>query len=75
MTYCTHQQILVARKDHRCTNCGQAILAGDTYIRWASFDDSVFTNKMHQECLLSLLEDADGYEFEYMPYSGERPTK
>lgn len=33
-----------------------------------------FTNKMHLECLRALQSDAEGYEFEYTPYSGERPT-
>ena len=64
-----------ARKQHRCTNCGETIFPGSVYQRWASMDDSVFTNKMHPECLehLVLSEDADG-GFSYDPFSGERPT-
>lgn len=73
MTY-TPPQMLTARKNHRCTNCGQSIQAGAMYARWVSFDDSAFTNKMHPECLRALQEDADYGSFEYMLYSGERPT-
>lgn len=62
-----------ARKPHLCTNCGQRILAGETYKHWVTFDDSAFTNKMHPECLSALQEDAEYGQFEYMPYSGERP--
>lgn len=74
MIHHTPTQTLTARKDHRCTNCGQLIQAGDQYMRWVSFDDSAFTNKMHPECLDSLQDDAEYGEFEYMPYSGERPA-
>lgn len=74
MIYCTPTQMLTARKDHRCANCGQSIQAGATYARWVSFDNSAFTNKMHPECLRSLQDDSEYGEFEYTPYSGERPT-
>lgn len=73
MTYCAPTKTLVARKDHRCTNCGEPINKGDTYLRWTSVDDNWFTSKMHPECHQSLMDDADGGQFEYMPYSGERP--
>lgn len=63
----------VARKQHRCTNCGEPIAPGETYKRWISFDDSAFTSKMHPECLVSLEEDCQYGKFEYMPYSGARP--
>lgn len=74
MSHNTPPQMLTARKDHRCTNCGQVIQIGDQYARWASFDGRAFTNKMHQECLRSLQYEAEGDEFEYIPYSGERPA-
>ena len=64
-----------ARIDHRCTNCGQPIEAGKPYERWASFDDAAFTNKMHPECFESLVYGADGGQFEYTPFSGERPEQ
>lgn len=71
--YNTESQTLVARKRHRCTNCGEAIEPGAQYERWVTFDGSAFTSKMHPECLKSLQEDADGYALDYMPYIGERP--
>lgn len=70
----TPAELLTARKVHRCTNCGEAIEPGQVYQRWGSFDNSAYTNKMHPECLQSLIDDADGLEFEYTPYSGERPS-
>lgn len=65
---------VAARIDHRCTNCGEAIPAGASYKRWISFDGSVFTNKMHPECLRSLQADCDYGSFEYSLYGGERPA-
>jgi ribosomal protein S27AE len=73
MSYYTPIQTLVARKEHRCTNCGESINAGDAYKRWSSVENVWFTSKMHPECLQWLLDDADGGEFEYTPYDGERP--
>jgi len=75
MTYCTPTTYQTARKEHICTNCCGKILKGETYARWASFDDTGFTNKMHMECLDSFLEDNEGRSFEYTPYCGERPEK
>ena len=64
-----------ARKEHRCDNCGQTILKGEIYARWMSVEDSMMTNKMHEECLKSWEEDALGGQFEYTLYDGERPEK
>lgn len=72
MSYCTPETTQKARKAHQCTNCCEAINPGDTYVRWTSFDDSAFVNKMHPECLESL-QEGEGLSFEYTPYSGERP--
>ena len=71
--FCTPSKTVKARKLHQCTYCCEPINAGDSYLKWTSVDDSWFTNKLHAECLDALLEEADGYEFEYMPFSGERP--
>ena len=71
--YHTTAKTLTARAAHRCTNCGESIDPGQLYARWVSLDDSAYTNKMHPECLQSLIDDASGLEFEYSPYSGERP--
>ncbi len=73
MTYYSPTKKVIARKQHRCTNCGEAINAGETYMSWQSVDDGWFNNKMHPECLESLIDDADGGHFEYVPFSGERP--
>ena len=70
--YCTPPELRKARSQHRCTNCGEAIEPGDEYMRWASYDDwKCFTNKMHPECLKSLEDGSD--DFEYTLYGGERP--
>lgn len=70
----TQARDVIARVPHHCTNCGEPIGVGETYKRWTSFDDSAFTNKMHAECLTSLQSDSECGDFEYMPYSGERPV-
>lgn len=64
---------VTARKDHRCSWCGEVIPATTQYMRWATFDDSVFTNKMHLECHITMLDEGRKYgEYEYTPYSQER---
>jgi hypothetical protein len=37
-------------------------------------DDATYTNKMHPECLAAHEYDAQGLEWEYMPYDSERPN-
>lgn len=71
--YSTPAIVRKASKQHRCTSCGESILIGEKYVRWASFDDSCTTSKMHQECLAGW-HDAEGSYFEYSLYSGERPA-
>lgn len=73
MSFNSDTKTVTARKMHRCTNCGQHIGIGETYKRWTSVDDGWFTSKMHPECFDDLAIEADGGQFEYMPYSGERP--
>lgn len=75
--YCTPGVYRKARIVHQCTNCGEQIVPGERYVRWMSVatGDKAFTSKMHPECLQSLQEDAEYGEFEYMPFSGERPQK
>ena len=68
--YCTPAKTLTARVPHQCTYCGEAIEPGEAYLRWASYDDTCFTNKMHPECADDLAENGDG---EYSPGQGERP--
>ena len=63
----------VARKQYRCINCGEAIVVGERYSKQSGVFDCVwYTNKFHPECFQSLVDD--GPDFEFMPYSGERPT-
>lgn len=65
----------VASKAHRCTSCGETIEAGTKYVKWTTFDDGAFTNKMHQECHDAHAEAAreDGYgDWEYSPYDHQR---
>ena len=75
--YATPPKTHTARKQHRCTNCAEHIEPGTPYERWMSVDGGkAFTNKMHPECLAMHQADADKYgerEWEYSPYSHERP--
>lgn len=73
--YHTPTETRVARKDHRCTSCGEPILKGHEYKRWCSYDNAAYTSKMHPECFAYHMEDAEYGEFEYMPYSHERPRR
>ena len=68
--YCTPAKTLTARVRHQCTYCGESIEPGETYARWASYEDTCFTNKMHPECADDLAEWGDG---EYSPGQGDRP--
>lgn len=71
----TEAQTVIAKTTHRCTFCGGQINVKEAYIKWSSSGEGGwFTNKMHPECHQVLLDDADGFDFEYTPYSGERPT-
>ena len=75
--YCTDTETLKARKTHLCMSCGEGIAVGETYVRWRCYDGGdASTNKMHPECLAMHQADADKYgdrEWEYSPYSHERP--
>jgi hypothetical protein len=73
--YCTPTETRTARKQHRCTNCGEPILAGEKYERWGSVDDGkMLANIMHPECLAALQEDEPS-GFEYALYGGDRPRR
>jgi hypothetical protein len=67
-----------AKKEHRCTWCGQQILVGDEYVRIRGvFEGEPQTDKLHPEC-----DDAASEYFRewgadegYSPYENERPEK
>lgn len=74
--HCTDVETVTARKPHKCMSCGEAIETGDQYKKWVSFDDgSACTNKMHPECYAMHGADSDGYDWEYLPYSYDRPER
>lgn len=74
--FCTPVETLISRKDHICTWCGEKILKGEEYHTWKSVDDSWFTSKVHEECHKAMLEEAAyWYDYDYMPFSNERPEK
>ena len=61
-----------ARKKHRCTYCGEAILAGEEYVYQSGvYDGAWYTNKMHPECFADMCETNCSA---FMPYSNERPV-
>ena len=72
--YNTPPTTQVARKPHQCTFCAEAIKVGEKYERWASVEDTYFTNKMHLECVEAAREDGGCGGFEYIAYSNERPS-
>lgn len=60
-----------ARKDHKCSYCGEAINKGDTYqYQDGNWDGQWFKSKMHHECFADMCESGDG---EYSVYGHERP--
>lgn len=67
--------IKAARKDHRCTWCGQKIDAGQPYERWRWYSDDgeADTCKMHPECVAALdAQIAYDGDNEFMPYGNAR---
>lgn len=74
--FCAETETVKARKPHTCTWCGQQINPGDTYKRWNSVDGKWFTNKMHPECHEACDDECREWgEYEYTPYTNERPEK
>lgn len=72
--FCTIRTLKTARKNHRCTYCGDPIIAGDKYYTWESVDDSWFHSKMHPECVDALYDDYEDSFDEYQPFDNERPV-
>lgn len=75
--FCTETETLKARRPHLCTSCGQHIGIGESYKRWRTFDQGdAGTSKMHPECFeMHQADAADSGNWEYTPFSHERPTK
>lgn len=60
------ESIKAAKKNHRCSWCGQQIDTGQPYERWRWFDGGdASTVKVHPECCLAVDEwaQAGGEEF------------
>jgi len=73
--YYTDAILVRARKVHQCTYCAEDIPAGEQYYRWMSVDlGDAFSNKLHVECWKDALAGAEGGQFEYTPFSNERPA-
>lgn len=78
MSYVLIEQrdVHAARKDHKCIWCGEAILAGTSYIRERSVcNGNPQSFKWHQECLEAGNDLAcdEGADFEFEPYANDRP--
>ena len=59
-----------ARKQHRCTWCGEVISVNAPYERWASLDGAVaVTTKMHPECSEA---SANCYADDFLAFSNPR---
>jgi predicted RNA-binding Zn-ribbon protein involved in translation (DUF1610 family) len=70
---CTNTENVLARKDHDCHSCGEAIEAGQTYKRWACFDNgSASTVKMHPECYDAHQAESDYGTWEFTLYGHPR---
>lgn len=75
--YSTPTTWQTARKPHTCSWCGQKIIVGEKYARWANYDDGVVTNKAHEECEADITEAAryEGGTIEFAAGEAERPPK
>jgi len=70
---CTNTENVLARKDHDCHSCGEAIEAGQTYKRWACFDNgSASTVNMPPECYDAHQEASDYGTWEFRLYDHQR---
>lgn len=60
-----------ARKDHRCSYCGEQIHSGEYYeFQSGVWEGRWFNSHMHPECFEEMCESGEG---EYDLYVNERP--
>ena len=72
--YCTPTETLKARKPHRCMSCGELVNQSEQYVRWRCYDSGdAGTVKMHPECHAAHQADAQGGQWEFTPFSYDRP--
>jgi hypothetical protein len=65
-----------AKKEHKCSWCGQQILVGEMYLRSrVVFEGDPQTNKFHPECGDAAAADNMEWGEGFMPYEQERPAK
>lgn len=65
-----------ARKDHRCIWCGQAIPKGTKYVSERSvYDGDMQNHHWHFECWSDAQHNNDEPEWEFTPYSYDRPKE
>lgn len=58
-----HETTITARKEHRCSYCGEPIQKGEPYHRATLKDDYIYTWKSHLDCLhisARICDDGDG---------------
>lgn len=66
----------VARKQHKCIWCGQAILVGEKHRHEVSRYDELQDHRWHMECDADFAESLrDGDDPEFQPYSAPRPQR
>jgi hypothetical protein len=65
-----------ARKEHRCSWCGQHIPVGEVYVRTRFvFEGNPGSNKFHLECDKAAADDYADCGEGFVPYENERPEK
>lgn len=58
-----HEATITARKEHRCSFCGEQIQKGEQYHRAALKYDNIYTWKSHLDCLhisAEICDEGDG---------------
>lgn len=65
-----------AKKEHKCSWCGEKILLGESYKRWRWYDSSdVTTCKLHDECFNVHSDKVTEGECEFSLYDNCRGRK